>query len=87
MVYNLQTIVGLVASGLTALSLTPQLVKLLKDKKADGISLAMLIIMFAELAAWIYYGMIKEDWIIIISNSISFILNGIIVAFTLKYKN
>ena len=83
---SLITIIGITASACTAFSLLPQLIKLLKEKKAENISLGMLAILFAGLGLWIYYGVLKTDWIIIISNSFSFILNVILVFFAIKYK-
>ena len=80
------TIIGVTASACTAFSLLPQLIKLLKEKEAENISLGMLAILFAGLGLWIYYGVLKKDLIIIISNSISFILNVILVFFAIKYK-
>ena len=80
------TIIGVTASACTAFSLLPQLIKLLKEKEAENISLGMLAILFAGLGLWIYYGVLKKDWIIIISNSISFILNVVLVFFAIKYK-
>ena len=83
---NQVSIVGLSASALTALSLLPQLIKIAKEKKAEDVSLRMLALLFAGIAGWIYYGILKEDWIIIISNSVSLLLNACIVGLTLKYK-
>lgn len=80
------TIIGIIASILTALSLLPQLIKILKEKRAENISLYMLVILFCGLGFWIYYGIIKEDLIIIASNSISIFLNSLLVFFALKYK-
>ena len=81
------TIVGIIASIATGTSLLPQLFKILKEKKAESISLWMLLILFSGLAAWIYYGVLKNDWIIIISNSFSLIINILIVILSVKYKN
>ena len=83
---NLTLITGIVASVFSALSLVPQLIKLIKEKKAGDISVAMLVILFIGLSLWTYYGVLNKDWIIIISNSFSLIINGLIVVFTLKYK-
>lgn len=74
------------ASIFTSVSLIPQLVKLIKEKKAENVSLGMMAILFAGLGLWIYYGLLKEDWIIILANSFSFIVNGILAFFTIKYK-
>jgi MtN3 and saliva related transmembrane protein len=68
---NFITIIGILASVCTAISLVPQLVKLLKEKKAENISLLMLAVLFAGVGLWIYYGILKKDFIIIVSNSFS----------------
>ena len=81
------TIVGIVASICTAMSMIPQLFKLLKEKKAESISIFMLMVLFAGVGTWIIYGVLKEDWIIIISNSCSLIIDVILTILALKYKN
>ena len=69
------TAIGLVASICTGVSLLPQLIKIYKEKKPAAISYPMLVILLMGLAFWIWYGVKKEDWIIIISNSFSLLLN------------
>ena len=83
---NTVTIVGLVASVCTGMSLVPQLIKLIKEKKASDISVYMLVILFVGLGCWVFYGFLKKDWIIIISNSFSFVINMALTILTLKYK-
>jgi len=83
---NTETIIGIIASVCTAASLIPQLVKVLKEKKAGDISLVMMVILFAGLGLWVYYGILKKDLIIIISNSFSFIINLMLGIFAVKYK-
>ena len=83
---KLISIVGIIASICTAISLIPQLVKLLKEKKAEDVSLGMLAVLFVGLGLWIYYGVLKEDWIIIIANAFSLTINIILTGFALKYK-
>ena len=80
------TIIGTVASVGTALSMLPQLTKLIKEKKAENISLYMLFVLFLGVSCWIVYGILKNDWIIIISNSFSFVVNLALTVLTLKYK-
>lgn len=83
---QLEAIIGVLASIFTACSLLPQLVKLIKTKKAGDISLLMLITLFTGIAFWIYYGILKKDLIIIISNSVSLVININIVILTILYK-
>jgi MtN3 and saliva related transmembrane protein len=80
------TLVGLIASIFTGISLLPQLIKIIKEKKAGAISYGMLATLFAGLCAWIVYGLLKTDWIIIISNSFSLLINIVISIFSVKYK-
>ena len=83
---TLISIVGIAASVLTATSLIPQLLKIIKEKKAENVSVGMLLILFGGLALWVYYGFLKKDLIIIISNSFSFIVNLALAMLALKYK-
>ncbi len=80
------TIVGLAASICTGTSMIPQLVKLFKSKKSDDISFAMLAILMAGLALWVTYGLLKEDYIIIVSNGFSFVVATVILILGIKYK-
>jgi len=69
------TWIGIAASTFTSLALVPQLAKLIKAQKAGDLSMGMLAILFTGLALWIYYGALKKDWIIIISNSVALLIN------------
>ncbi len=51
-------VIGIVAGVFTALSLLPQLVKLVKTKKAEDISLLYLITLFCGISLWIWYGIL-----------------------------
>jgi MtN3 and saliva related transmembrane protein len=83
---NITNIIGVCASAGTAISMLPQLIKLCREKKADDLSLPMLAILFVGLSLWIWYGIRREDPIIIISNAISLSLNISIVILSLKYR-
>lgn len=70
----------------TGISMLPQLIKTYKEKKAGDISYAMLGILMVGLGLWVWYGLVKEDWIIIISNTFSLVINLNIVILNLIYK-
>ncbi len=78
--------IGILAGICTAVSLLPQLIKIIKEKKAEDISYLMLFILLTGLGAWVYYGILREDYPIIITNSFSFIVNSLMIIFTIKYK-
>lgn len=82
----LETLIGIAASFFTAVSLLPQLFKILKEKKAKDVSLGMMAVLFAGVSLWVYYGILKNDWIIIIANSVSLVINVFTSVLTLRYK-
>jgi len=67
--------------------LLPQLVKTIKEKKANSISLGMLAVLLAGLCVWIVYGFLKKDYPIIVTNSFSLLTNIVMVVLTAKYKD
>jgi MtN3 and saliva related transmembrane protein len=80
------TWVGLIAGIFTTLAALPQLLKILKDKKAENISLLWVAILIAGLAGWIFYGFLKKDAIILVSNAVAVTINIGIAFFALKFK-
>ena len=83
---SVETLVGIVASIGTAMSMVPQLTKLIKEKKAENISMNMLLVLFLGVGCWIVYGVLKKDWIIIISNTFSLVINVLLTVLAIKYK-
>ena len=79
--------IGIGAGVCTALSLLPQLFKIIKDKKANDISYFMLFILITGIGGWIWYGILKNDYPIIITNTFSFLVNLLVIGFSIKYKN
>jgi len=77
---------GIAAGVCTALSLLPQLIKIIKEKRARDISLFYLIILFAGLCLWIVYGVKRSDLPIIATNIVSLALNVSIFVLGMKYK-
>jgi MtN3 and saliva related transmembrane protein len=83
---ELTNYIGIVAGICTAVSLLPQLFKIIKEKKAENISYFMLFILLTGLALWVWYGVLKNDYPLIITNSFSFLVNILVILFTIKYK-
>jgi MtN3 and saliva related transmembrane protein len=83
---TLDIAIGLGASIFTAVSSLPQLVKLIKEKRADNISALMFCVLLTGLGLWIYYGFLRNDWILICSNACSFLINMSVLVLAIKYK-
>jgi len=77
---------GYFAAFTTTLAFLPQLIKTLKTKKADDVSLTTLIMFLTGVAAWIIYGIQISSKPILIANIITFLLNFLILTFKLIYS-
>jgi MtN3 and saliva related transmembrane protein len=79
-------ILGLVAGVFTATSLLPQVIKTIKEKKAEDVSLGMLFVLLTGVILWIAYGFMRNDLPIIITNSFSLAVDITMVVLGFKYK-
>lgn len=79
-------LIGIAAGICTAISLLPQLIKIIREKEARNISLFYLVILLAGLSLWIWYGVLKDDLPIIATNVVSLVLNVAIIVMGIKYK-
>lgn len=68
------------------MSLLPQLLRLIKHKKAEDISLFFLIMLFCGLGLWIWYGVLRNDIPIIVTNAFSLAVNTLMIILGIKYK-
>jgi MtN3 and saliva related transmembrane protein len=79
-------LLGVAAGMCTSASLLPQLVRIIRTKKADDLSYFMLAILLTGLGLWVWYGSLKQDLPIIATNSFSMLVNALVIGFTVKYK-
>lgn len=79
-------IIGLSAGVCTASSLIPQIIKTLREKKADDVSILTLIVLITGVSLWIVYGIKRNDLPIIATNGFSFLVNVTMIILRLKYK-
>jgi MtN3 and saliva related transmembrane protein len=82
----MEKIVGIISGMLTSASMLPQFFKLIKKKDSRDISILMLVVLIAGVSCWVWYGFLKNDLIIIITNAFSVLLNILTLAFALKYR-
>lgn len=83
---NWTQVIGLFAGICTASSLLPQLLKTVKEKKAEEISKGMLFVLMTGLAGWVAYGILKHDLPIVLTNAFSLLLNITLIALRYKYS-
>ena|SRR5688572_33083418 len=78
--------IGIAAGICTALSLLPQIIKVIREKKTQDISLSYLFVLLCGLALWTYYGFLKDDDPIIATNLFSMMLNITMITLGWIYK-
>jgi MtN3 and saliva related transmembrane protein len=82
---NIEEIIGIGAGVCTASSLLPQVIKTIKTKEAEEVSIGMLLILLAGLILWIVYGWMKKDIPILATNCFSLLLNVVMLFLRIRY--
>ena len=77
---------GYFAAILTTAAFLPQLIKTLKTKKADDVSLVTLIMFLSGVGSWIFYGYSISSSPILVANIVTFILNFFILVLKIYYS-
>jgi len=78
---------GYFAAILTTAAFLPQLIKTLKTRKADDVSLTTLIMFIVGVLSWIIYGYKISSTPILIANVITLILNLLILISKIYFSN
>ena len=77
--------IGMLAAVLTTFGFLPQVIKVVQTKDTSSIALGMYVMTVTGIGLWLLHGIIIGDLPLIIANSLSFILSGIILVYKLKY--
>ena len=80
-------VVGITAGVFTGASMVPQLIKIIQEKKASQVSVLMLVVLIIGLGLWVWYGFLKEDWPIILTNLFSLAINLTMIFLRYKYRD
>ena len=64
-------IIGIAAGVLTAVSSLPQIIKVLREKKAQAVSPVMYFVLLGGNALWVWYGLLLEEMPIYLTNGFS----------------
>lgn len=80
------TVLGLVAGTLTTLSFLPQLLKAWKSRSTHDISIGMFSLLAVGITLWIVYGVVTSDLPVVVANSVTLVLVGLILALKLRYR-
>jgi MtN3 and saliva related transmembrane protein len=82
---DLNNLIGIIAGIITTSALVPQAVKIYKTKSAKDISLTMFVFLSIGIALWLFYGILIQAIPVITANSVSLLLNILIIIMKLRY--
>ncbi|MGE4512842.1 MAG: SemiSWEET transporter [Chryseobacterium sp.] len=81
-----ENLLGIIAGILTSVSMIPQLIKVLKEKNAEDLSWMMILVLISGLSLWVWYGFIKDELPIILSNAFAVLVNIVLLICCIIYK-
>ena len=82
-----ENLLGIIAGILTSISMIPQLIKVVREKNVEDISLLMPLVLISGLSLWVWYGFVKNELPIILSNSFAVLVNiGLLICYMIYDK-
>jgi len=79
------TVIGSAAAVCTTAAFVPQVVRVVRLRRADEISLGTFSLFAVGTLVWTVFGVLLSAWPIILANAITFVLAMTIVALKLRY--
>ena len=79
--------VGLVGATLSSITFVPQVYKAWETKSVGDLSIWMILILLANVSTWLFYGIVKEDFAIILANAIILFLSLVLLFFKFRFRN
>lgn len=81
------TVLGFIAATLTTVSFVPQVIYCWTTKDTRSISFGMYVCFCLGVLLWLIYGLLIEQWPIVIANCLTLLLAGSIVWLKLKQRS
>lgn len=82
---NSITTIGILAASCTTGAFLPQVIRTLRTRDTNAISLFMYVIFSTGVALWLLYGLFKSDFPIIIANGITLMLALAVLILKIKH--
>jgi MtN3 and saliva related transmembrane protein len=80
------TIIGIAAAVLTMFGFLPQIIKIMRTKRAHDVSLVTIIQFLIGVSFWLAYGVHLHDAIIIVANAVTFISLSVLLMLYFHYR-
>ncbi len=82
---NLIDVVGVGAGLCSMSSFVPQIIKIVRERDAESVSLRMYVVTVTGFVLWIAYGALQGSWPVWLSNAVNLALAATILALKLRY--
>jgi MtN3 and saliva related transmembrane protein len=79
-------ILGYTAGAITSLTFLPQVIKTWVSRSAKDVSLVMFLIAAVNEVMWIVYGVLLDNWVIILTNAVVLSMSLIMIILKLRYS-
>jgi MtN3 and saliva related transmembrane protein len=79
-------IIGAVAGLCGIAGFTPQIIKILRERDAQAISLRMYLLTGAGFVLWVIYGVAQKSWPIVATNGVMLAMAATILVLKLRFK-
>ena len=78
-------VVGVAAGLCSMASFLPQILKILRERHAESVSLRMYVVTVTGFVLWITFGVLKGSWPIWASNGVNLVLAATILVLKLRF--
>ncbi len=81
-----ENVIGIAAGVFTSIAMLPQLVKVIKTRETTDLSVTTICVLITGVSLWVYYGFLKNELPIILSNAFSVLVNITLLICWLAFK-
>ena len=71
--------IGFIAGACTTGSFIPQVIRVYKTTTRDHVSIGMMVLQLAGTGAWVCYGILRPDYIVVGYNGLSVLMASMII--------
>lgn len=83
---ELTEVIGIAAGVCTSASSVPQIVKTVQKRRAADVSPVMFFVLLAGNALWVYYGVLRSDLPVMLTNCVSVALDLTMLYLRFKFR-
>lgn len=80
------TVIGLIAACCTTIAFLPQAIKAIRTKHTRDLSLLMYSLFTSGVLLWLIYGILRNDWPVILANAVTLLFAATILFLKIRYK-